>query len=112
MVGMEGIGGNVAFGIVGNGMPGMLGSGGRVALGRVGIELLGIGGNVGRVGLGRLVGIGGNVGRVGFGRDGIGGRVGSWSRCRAPRPMSRLENANAMKRAPSTDPLKEAIVGC
>ncbi|CAN1139531.1 hypothetical protein LINPERPRIM_LOCUS23995 [Linum perenne] len=119
-------------------MAGMLGSGGRVVLGRVGwgrfgIEL-GIGGNVGRVGLGRAVGIGGNVGRVGFGRDGrlvgiggnvgrvglgrdgmvelgIGGRVGSWSRCRAPRPTLRVENVNAMKRAHSSDPLKEVMVG-
>ncbi|CAN1139527.1 hypothetical protein LINPERHAP2_LOCUS11329 [Linum perenne] len=101
-------------------MAGMLGSGGRVVLGRVGcgrlgIELLGIGGNVGRVGLGRD-GIGGNVGRVGLGRDGIaplgiGGRVGSWSRSRAPRPTLRLENAKEMK-IPSTHPLKEAIIEC
>ncbi|CAN1139528.1 hypothetical protein LINPERHAP2_LOCUS11329 [Linum perenne] len=116
MVGMEGIGGNVAFGIVGNGMPvGIGGNVGRAGLGR----LVGIGGNVGRVGLGRdgiLVGIGGNVGRVGLGRDGIaplgiGGRVGSWSRSRAPRPTLRLENAKEMK-IPSTHPLKEAIIEC
>ncbi|KAF5743932.1 hypothetical protein HS088_TW08G00520 [Tripterygium wilfordii] len=101
----QGLGGGEKNGMEGMvvgmlGIEGMLGNGGNVTLGRVGI--LGILGNGGRVGIGKDGCVVGRVGIVGCGSDGIvgrGGKFGICKRLRAARPMSMLENANAMKKA-------------